>query len=206
MGRTAFSAAPWSARRGRAVAWWCIAFWLAGAAATPLRAQPAPAQTPPAPLAVPATFAGVMPCADCAGVAQTLTLRADGLYRLRRTYLGKPDGPFSELGHWKQNAAGTLLMLRGETDTLLFAVLPSGSEGEGTLLRLLDRRGQPIESDADLALRRTEQLDPVAFTDCDGGVRERAADDGAGGGPDAPPGVACGAPPATEHGHKTTDN
>ncbi|WP_197028755.1 copper resistance protein NlpE [Methylibium sp. T29-B] len=73
---------------------------------------------------MPATFAGVLPCADCAGVAQTLTLRADGLYRLRRTYLGKPEGPFSELGHWKLNAAGTLLMLRGETDTLLFAVMP----------------------------------------------------------------------------------
>lgn len=200
MGRTAFSAAPSSARRGRAVALWCAAFWLAGAAAADLSAQP-----PAPPLAVPATFAGVMPCADCAGVAQTLTLRADGLYRLRRTYLGKPDGPFSELGHWKQNAAGTLLMLRSESDTLLFAVLPSGSEAEGTL-RLLDRRGQPIESDADLALRRTEQLDPVAFTDCDGGVRERTADDGPGGSPDAPPGVACGAPPATEHGDKTTDN
>lgn len=35
------------------------------------------AQTPD--LALPATFAGVMPCADCAGIAQTLTLRADGL-------------------------------------------------------------------------------------------------------------------------------
>lgn len=195
MSRTAFSAAPSPARRGRAVALWCIATWLAGAATTGLRAQPAPAQPPPPPppLAVPATFAGVMPCADCPGVAQTLTLRADGLYRLRRTYLGKPDGPFSELGHWKLNAAGTLLMLRSASDTLLFAVAPSGDEGT---LRLLDRRGQPIVSDADLALRRTEQLDPVAFTDCDGGVRERTAEEAAGG---DPPGVACGASPTDPH-------
>ena len=156
-------------------------------------------------LPVPATFAGVLPCADCAGVAQTLTLRADGLYRLRRTYLGKPEGPFSELGHWKLNAAGTLLMLRGETDTLLYAVAPSGGNGEG-MLRLLDGRGQPIESDANLALRRTTELDPVAFTDCDGGVRERTAIDGPGGGPEAPPGVDCGPPSATEHGNKITNN
>ncbi len=205
MDRTMFSAASSPARSGRAVATWCIALCLAGAAATGLRAQPALAQPSPSPLAVPATFAGVMPCADCAGVAQTLTLRADGLYRLRRTYLGKPDGPFSELGHWKLNAAGTLLMLRGETDTLLYAVAPSGGNGEG-MLRLLDGRGQPIESDANLALRRTTELDPVAFTDCDGGVRERTAIDGPGGGPDAPPGVDCGPPSATEHGNKITNN
>lgn len=167
----------------------CLAFVLMGGALASAWAQST--------LPVPATFAGVLPCADCAGVAQTLTLRADGLYRLRRTYLGKPEGPFSELGHWKLNAAGTLLMLRGETDTLLFAVMPSGAEDEGGL-RLLDRRGQPIESDANLALRRTAALDPVAFTDCDGGVRERVADDGPGSA-DAPPGVACGAPQVPAH-------
>ncbi|MDP1792374.1 MAG: copper resistance protein NlpE [Methylibium sp.] len=199
MDRTMFSAASSPARSGRAVATWCIALWLAGAAATGLRAQPALAQPSPSPLAVPATFAGVMPCADCPGVAQTLTLRADGLYRLRRTYLGKPDGPYSELGRWKLNAAGTLLMLRGETDTLLFAVAPSGGEGED-MLRLLDRRGQPIESDANLALRRTAELDPVAFTDCDGGVRERTAVELAAGGSNSdPPGVACGPRPTDPH-------
>ena len=170
----------------------CMALALAAGVATGLRAQQ------PA-MPVPATFAGVMPCADCPGVAQTLTLRADGLYRLRRTYLGKPDGPYSELGRWKLNAAGTLLMLRGETDTLLFAVAPSGGEGED-MLRLLDRRGQPIESDANLALRRTAELDPVAFTDCDGGVRERTAVELAAGGSNSdPPGVACGPRPTDPH-------
>ncbi|KQW65579.1 hypothetical protein ASC67_14555 [Methylibium sp. Root1272] len=169
-----------------------MALALAAGVATGLRAQQ------PA-MPVPATFAGVMPCADCPGVAQTLTLRADGLYRLRRTYLGKPDGPYSELGRWKLNAAGTLLMLRGETDTLLFAVAPSGGEGED-MLRLLDRRGQPIESDANLALRRTAELDPVAFTDCDGGVRERTAVELAAGGSNSdPPGVACGPRPTDPH-------
>lgn len=47
---------------------------------------------------LPATFFEVVPCADCPGVAQTLTLRTDGLYRLRRTYLSKSEGSFTELG------------------------------------------------------------------------------------------------------------
>ena len=185
------SAAPCRRRRLLAP---CMVLALAAGVATGLRAQ-----QPAMPVPVPATFAGVMPCADCPGVAQTLTLRADGLYRLRRTYLGKPDGPYSELGRWKLNAAGTLLMLRGETDTLLFAVAPSGGEGED-MLRLLDRGGQPIESDANLALRRTAELDPVAFTDCDGGVRERTAVELAAGGSNGdPPGVACGPRPNDPH-------
>ncbi|MER2624090.1 MAG: copper resistance protein NlpE N-terminal domain-containing protein [Accumulibacter sp.] len=47
---------------------------------------------------LPATFFEVVPYADCRGVAQTLTLRTDGLYRLRRTYLSKSEGSFTELG------------------------------------------------------------------------------------------------------------
>lgn len=173
--------------------WWLGTLaGLAVAAATLLpgtpRAQPAEAAaaTPAAsspPFALPASFAGVLPCADCPGVAQTLTLRADHVYRLRRTYLGRPDGPYSELGVWAVNAAGTMLMLRGADDTLLFAVQ------DDSTLRLLDRSGRPIDSAANLALRRTAELDPVDFADCDGGVRERPAAEPDSGQPAAAP---CG--------------
>ena len=130
--------------------------------------QPAPTETPasapgsttaPAPavgFALPATFAGVMPCADCAGIEQTLTLRTDGLYRLRRTYLGKPDGPFNELGRWSADASGRRLTLRSGSEMLLFEVKDNAT------LRLLDRLGQPITSNANLDLRRTAQVDPVS--------------------------------------------
>ena len=131
--------------------------------------------------ALPTTFAGVMPCADCAGIAQTLTLRADGLYRLRRTYLGKSDGSFNELGRWSSDASGKRLMLRSGSEILLFAVR------DDETLRLLDHLGQPIKSAANLDLRRTPQVDPVSeplrwrgefvyladaatFTDCASGV------------------------------------
>jgi uncharacterized lipoprotein YbaY/heat shock protein HslJ/uncharacterized lipoprotein NlpE involved in copper resistance len=156
--------------------------------------QPAPTETsvaapgsttvpgPAVGFALPATFAGVMPCADCAGVAQTLTLRADGLYRLRRTYLDKPDGPFVELGRWRADESGTRLALRSGSETLLFEVKDHAT------LRLLDRLGQPIASKANLDLRRTVQVEPISellrwrgefryladaatFTDCASGLR-----------------------------------
>ena len=160
--------------------------------------QPAPTETPAAApdsttvpvigigFALPATFAGVMPCADCAGIAETLTLRADGLYRLRRTYLDKPDGPFAELGRWMADASGTRLTLRSGSEILLFEVKDHAT------LRLLDRLGQPITSNANLDLRRTVQVEPISellrwrgefryladaatFTDCASGLRWQVA-------------------------------
>ena len=79
------------------------------ASAQPLPPTEAPINTqtprPNAPgqavkLELPATFAGVLPCADCAGVAHTLTLQSDGSYRLRRTYLGKAEAPVARSGRW----------------------------------------------------------------------------------------------------------
>jgi uncharacterized lipoprotein YbaY/heat shock protein HslJ/uncharacterized lipoprotein NlpE involved in copper resistance len=143
--------------------------------------------SPPTPVtgvgfARPATFAGVMPCADCTGVAQTLTLHADGLYRLRRTYIDKPNGSFVELGRWTANERGKRLTLRSGSETILFEVKDDAT------LRLLDRLGQPITSNANLELRRTTQVDPISeprhwrgefrymadsatFTDCASGIR-----------------------------------
>lgn len=46
----------------------------------------------PVPLALPATFAGELPCADCPGQRLVLTLFADHGYRLRRTYHGVENG------------------------------------------------------------------------------------------------------------------
>lgn len=131
---------------------------------------------------LPATFAGVLPCADCPGIAHTLTLRADGLYRLRRTFLGKPGEPLAEVGRWTVDASGQQIALgRGES-TQRFAVV------NGEALHQLDRLGQPIKTAAKLALRRTAQVDAIteplrwrgelrymadaaSFTDCASGLR-----------------------------------
>jgi len=163
-----------------------IAMWLVAALAVfpiaNLHAEPAAAPGPAVGFALPATFAGIMPCADCAGIAQTLTLRSDGLYRLRRTYLDKPDGPFNELGRWSADASGRRLTLCSGSEILLFEVKDNAT------LRLLDRLGQPITSNANLDLRRTAQVEPISellrwrgefryladsatFTDCASGLR-----------------------------------
>ncbi len=134
----------------------------------------------PAAFSVPATFSGTLPCADCPGILQTLTLRVDGLYRLRRVYQDKPDGLFAEVGGWK--IADNILRLNNGTETSLFAVIDDGT------LRQLDKAGQPISSPANLDLRRASQLDPMndsvqwrgefiymadaaTFTDCASGLR-----------------------------------
>lgn len=139
----------------------------------------APAAAPRVSFALPATFAGLLPCADCTGIAHTLTLRADGLYRLRRTYLGKAGAPQSEVGRWSADASGQRLTL-GEGAQFALATRDT--------LRLLDRQGAPIKSRANHTLRRTAQVDAITeslrwrgqfvyladaatFTDCASGLR-----------------------------------
>ncbi len=130
---------------------------------------------------LPASFSGVLPCADCQGIAQTLTLRADRLYRLRRTYIGKPGEPVAEVGPWTTTDNGSQIVLgRGEGGQR-FALV------DARTLRQLDRHGQPILSRANLDLRRLAKVDPVTesmrwrgefvymadaanFTDCASGL------------------------------------
>jgi heat shock protein HslJ len=143
----------------------------------------APPSAAPAPVfALPATFAGVLPCADCAGIAHTLTLRADGLYRMRRTYLGRPGEPVAEVGRWSADQGGARLALgRGPAPQWLAVI-------DGQTLRQLDRQGRPFTSGANIELRRTAQVDAIteplrwrgefsyladaaSFTDCASGLR-----------------------------------
>jgi uncharacterized lipoprotein YbaY/heat shock protein HslJ/uncharacterized lipoprotein NlpE involved in copper resistance len=119
---------------------------------------PVPVPTPKRELVLPASFAGVLPCADCQGVAQTLSLRADGLYRLRRTYLGKDVAAMSELGRWSLDASGKQLRLTSPEAVIHMTLLDDGH------LRLLDQQGLSIKTSANLDLRRTVQLDPISET------------------------------------------
>ena len=59
--------------------------------------SPAASSAPASGFVLPATFAGVLPCAGCRGIAYTVTMQADGSYRLRRTYLGTTAGPVKPL-------------------------------------------------------------------------------------------------------------
>lgn len=76
--------------------------------------------------------------ADCAGIDQSLPLRVDGVFRVRRIYLGKPDDAYSEVGPWTVDAGGQVLTLRNSSQTLMFAVRDDAT------LRMLEQRGQPL--------------------------------------------------------------
>lgn len=121
------------------------------AVAVALTALSAPAQ-PTIEATLPATYTGVLPCADCAGIVHTLTLRPDGLYFLRQTYLGKPGEAFSQVGGWKLNDLKSRITLNHGTERNPFAF-------ENDKLVQLDRSGQAIQTRLNLALRRTAQVD-----------------------------------------------
>lgn len=82
-------------------------------------------------------------------------MRADRLYRLRRTYIGKLGEPVAEVGPWTTTENGSQIVLgRGEGGQR-FALV------DAQTLRQLDRHGQPILSRANLDLRRLAKVDPV---------------------------------------------
>lgn len=148
------------------------------------RAAPPPA----APLewpALPVSFSGTLPCADCAGIRTTLTLLPDSTYRLRRVYLDRGtahgDTLFVALGRWQQ-AADDRVALSGADGVEQFRLRSTDT------LRMLDRSGTDIVSDLPYELARTASVDPIrdearfvgaftyladaaGFRECQSGVR-----------------------------------
>ena len=123
-------------------------------------------------------FAGVLPCADCIGIAHTLTLQPDGSYRLRRTYLGKPAQPVEpmvEAGRWTADRSGKRIALHSSTGKashpLLFSVRANGA------LRQLDGSGHAIKTSANMDLRRTAKLDLVNEAAVNTGASAKADSD-----------------------------
>ncbi|NVO07474.1 MAG: copper resistance protein NlpE N-terminal domain-containing protein [Rhodoferax sp.] len=85
-------------------------------------------------------YYGVLPCANCSGIAHLLRLQDDGSYRLRRIYLDNGNALLSESGRWSWNADHTQLLLEGGAEPLRFAWQNDSA------LALLDRAGQTILS------------------------------------------------------------
>jgi copper homeostasis protein (lipoprotein) len=104
----------------------------------------------------PATYTGVLPCADCNGIRYTLNLWSDQVFFRRLTYLGKGAGvgvSFDDVGQWSFSPDGTTLLLTCKDETPdLFAI-----EGRERL-RKLDLDGQPIVSNLDYTLDRQEKV------------------------------------------------
>ena len=107
--------------------------------------------------ALPASFTGDLPCADCPAIRYLLNLFPDSSFFLRMTYVGRNEvKPLDDVGRWELSADGSTLTLNGGKESAeRFAVKSS------TILRKLDLQGREIESKFNYDLRRTSAMERI---------------------------------------------
>lgn len=145
-----------------------VILWLWVAGCVGIRQDPTVKPAPPAAspdvrmladAMLPALYQGVLPCADCAGIRYSLDVRADRVYFLRMTYLGKGAGEgesFDDIGTWTLSPDANKVILRGGREApLMFSI-----ENPETL-RKLDAQGNPIESTLNYELKRNASYKPL---------------------------------------------
>jgi copper homeostasis protein (lipoprotein) len=104
---------------------------------------------------LPATFAGILPCADCPGIRFQLNLFADRVFVARAIYQGR-DVAVDDIGRWVLSSDGRVVVLKGARDRpVMFAIL------DGNMLRMLDAEGDEISSALDYALRRSINVELI---------------------------------------------
>lgn len=108
-------------------------------------------------LALPASFAGDLPCADCEAIRHHLDLWPDQAFHLRREWIGGAEPLVrDDIGRWSADPSRDALILwSGGAAVLEFAITNAGT------LRLLDQAGQPIESDLPYELAANGGLQPT---------------------------------------------
>jgi copper homeostasis protein (lipoprotein) len=129
-------------------------------AARPAPARPLPPLPPAAELRnLPATFAGTLPCADCAGIRYHVNLMSDDTFVLRMTYIGKdPATARDAVGSWALSSDRRALALESaDAPAEYFAIRDAGT------LRKLDTNGQPIVSGHPYELHRMSTYEPLEF-------------------------------------------
>lgn len=136
------------------------------------------------------TYSGVLSCAGCERSRLTVTIFADGRFRLRDEPLdaggvdrGAARSPVSDHGRWHtlSDAANRIVLEGKDGDRLLQRVAPDG-------LVILDHEGRPLRGLADATLPRQPKVDPLSgpmrlighygfegsqrvFVECDSGRR-----------------------------------
>jgi copper homeostasis protein (lipoprotein) len=125
------------------------------------------------------TFAGVLPCADCAGILSELHLYAEQPsgrpthYELMETYMGSRDGDRSigTTGRWAtsrgsaSDGGATVVQIDlGRIDAVMNFLRIGDDE-----LRLLDRNRREIFSKTPHSLHRVSELPPVTLVEADSG-------------------------------------
>jgi uncharacterized lipoprotein YbaY/uncharacterized lipoprotein NlpE involved in copper resistance len=120
--------------------------------------KPANKSAPAAPLgALPASFIGELPCADCPGIRYHVNLFPDRVFFLRTTYIGRgDDANFDDIGSWVVSSDRAMLLLKGGREAPeIFAIKDHDT------LRKLDIEGHEITSPLNYDLRRTKTLEPL---------------------------------------------
>ena len=135
-----------------------LAVFLAASAAT--GATP-PTQSPFGPL--PATFAGVLPCADCRGIRYQLDLLPNSRFAESVAPLRGGDSQSIEVayGIWWVSPDGRQLTLDAGSDPAGNGMRSTWQVKDARTLRMLDPQGDSIASELNYELTRTDSLPPV---------------------------------------------
>jgi surface antigen/uncharacterized lipoprotein NlpE involved in copper resistance len=112
------------------------------------------------PVKLPASFTGVLPCADCPGIKYVLEFHEDGNYRLRTTYLDKgPDRKVlnnDDTGAWQLVSYGARVTLRNDQNkTITFLIKDANT------LRLVDAKGDEFKNKLNYDLKRDALYAPI---------------------------------------------
>lgn len=131
------------------------------------------------------SWRGVLPCADCEGIETSLYLEKDGTWVMNEHYQGARDEPssFASWGSWARTA-DKLVLTDSNGEKAYF-------RAKGESLEMLDREGNPIESQFNYVLEPVKSslpatpmamrgmyfymADAATFTDCATGKRVSVA-------------------------------
>lgn len=135
--------------------------WLLAPTEPEPKPAPAPAADPTGfPVKLPASFSGVLPCADCPGLKYALEFHEDGTYRLRTTYLEKgPDHKglnADDSGAWQLVSYGARVTLRNDQNKTSTFVIK-----DADTLRLVDDTGAEFKSKLNYDLKRDPAYAPI---------------------------------------------
>ena len=106
---------------------------------------------------LPATYVGLVPCADCTGIRYQIDLLPKNAFVQRTTYLKSGvDASSYAVGSWSISADAHTLILDGGKGNLGYWSIESAQR-----LRKLDIQGHPISSTLPYDLQRTTGMPPV---------------------------------------------
>jgi copper homeostasis protein (lipoprotein) len=101
------------------------------------------ASSSPTPFALPATFSGLEPCADCPGIRATLALSAGGAYVLTLHYLERDVPDVVYTGPWSYDKGTSRVKLSSKFGAPQYFLVV-----DARTLRVLDRSGNAISTRA----------------------------------------------------------